>query len=342
MSTGLNEIGAVTDSTRTIKIRTSHLPSSFDQLVPAVEYNVLAVVLQALEPFVGPPPAEMHEGKLIDLLKRKCVAYSKRSGDTQGCLIQHMTNCANDLSLGNHIKQREMIGEILGAVRVRMLWPTWHMVVGYAGGHTGIDQIWTDGFNYLIVECKGGTGSLSDRQVYFEGCTHQGQLGMNDKVTQMSKPWVFMGCNDKLLGQRFGAAMISDTPFDWAFMHPYQKHALRICLALWDPTEDLVQLGHRTFTYKGGRGMVAPTRRFNGLMGWTPGESVIQLPTVAGIVVVNGMVAELFEYAKARPVIAEPKPEERKPPDGQGGGGGGGPHRFQPGVIPTLQQNRVF
>jgi hypothetical protein len=304
------------------------MPIHIRTTTPDWDYEVQEEVLAALKPFTGPVPDSMLEVDLVRLLRSNAVAYAERVGDPRAVLAAHMRNCVEKLGyVPGSAEQREMIGEILAAVRVREL--GWTMVHGYRGrGHTGVDQLWVspNDDQVLVVEAKGGSARLDTRQRYFEGCTHRGELGMNTSVTQMSAEWVFMGCNAKILKGMFGNSMLNDTPPLVVVLSPAQKAALRVCFALWAPADFQIH-GGALHERQEIVGTVAPTRHFNWMMGWQ-GRMMVTLPSVLGAVVRNGEVAVCVEYVKLRHVLAD------GPPPTVGSGGG---HRFQPSLLAQMR-----
>ncbi|HYW07141.1 MAG TPA: hypothetical protein VE913_09310 [Longimicrobium sp.] len=313
------------------------------------DYEVPDDLLAALRPFEGNPPNQITELELVTLLRSKAEAYARRGGDPRAVLVSHMRNCAAALGyITGSSTQREMIGEILAAVAVRKL--GWTMVHGYGGsGHTGLDQLWTGGDRILVVECKGGNAQLDTRPRYFQGCTHEGTLGMNANVTQMSTAWVFMACNSSILGSIFGASMLNDIAPAVVVLTPGRKAALLVCLALWDPAEFQRQGGAKHIRWSPA-GPIAPTGHFNALMGWQGGMA-ITLPRVQGAVVRNGNIVNTFEYAPLRHVLTETMEAPRLNSGGRGRfgafdpkdfedddqGGGPKPHRFQPSLLAQLK-----
>lgn len=304
------------------------------------DYEVADAPLNCLN--AGPQvwPARLAEWKLIEFLKAKAVAFA---GD-DATLARHMQHCIKQLdALAYNVgsaQSREMIGEILGAVPARM--GGWRMVRGYNGkGHHGIDQIWEKGDLFLIVECKGGRGNLDDRQRYFEGITHKAELGMNNNVTQMSKAWVFMGCNHIILKQMFASSMIRHQQHQLHYLSPSKRAALLICLRLWKPAQFQINDGALCYRNSGMALLIAPTRFFNRFFGWQK-DKVIRLPGLIGIVVKNGQTIKDFQYAETLDVLCEDNPAQQPQPQAAVAGNQNpannvpAPHRFQPGILPQL------
>lgn len=173
-------------------------------------------------------------------------------------LLNHFTICISVLaSEPNSIRRREMIGEMMAAIALGC--QGYQMVWGYPGsGHTGTDQLWLRKDELIVVEAKGGTGTLSETPRYAEGTASSGKLGMNDDVVQMKAQWVFVVCDNLIKGvfkaavysgKDPGMAVQADPEFEKLFPGA-GAFALAICRLLWNPRADLkpehndVGLGH--------------------------------------------------------------------------------------------------
>ncbi|HEV2734299.1 MAG TPA: hypothetical protein VGV85_05640, partial [Longimicrobiaceae bacterium] len=167
-------------------------------------------------------------------------------------------------------------------------------------------------------------------------------MGVAGGVSQLSPGWVYMACNQRILGGRFGNAMLNDRGFKLPVLSTLHKTAVRVCLALWQPDPEVHGNGPGSFM-KGDSGKtIAPTRHLNSLMNWEE-NAPLNLPRVVGVVILNGEIEQIDQLAQARIVwttaTCRPDTKRKRPPedDGPGGGPSGG-KRFQLGVIPRLQQ----
>lgn len=242
-----------------------------------------------------PPPA-IEESKLIGILKD----LDTRIFVNRGCFNAHMASCCTNLrSLLNPNERREMIGETLAAIAIHERYGRlgWTMVRGHGGAHKGVDQIWVSTEPaYLIVEAKGGNGTLGTAPRYDNsGITHENSV-LGSDTPQMSPGWVFIGCNQVVLGKKFTDAMLENKRVVMA----EDVHALWICASLWAPRSATV----RAFRV----GLPAPTDCLKEALRLNDGAT-FWVPKVTGVVCTNGSIGAEMGLAQRRGPWTVPAPE---------------------------------
>lgn len=274
-------------------------PALRTELKATALYNVCRATLKHI--LGKEPPDAMFEADLKVQLLNNLGKFVDDRVD-RGYYRTHLGNCGANLRAGvSDTKAREAIGEVLAAIATARRCEGWRMIQGYgARGHRGVDQFWvkSDEQEYLIVESKGGQGTLSEKPVHDHGINHQGGIGFQCHAAQMSKAWVFIGCNGLLLKDQFTNAVLNKQPFNGAVIGNV-RHYLRICLSLWEPGPT-TKLG----LYTGSPFRpVAPTGCLNRALGWSEAQAIL-LPKVSGVVCTNGLFGELMGYAGPRTVFA--------------------------------------
>ncbi|HET9226894.1 MAG TPA: hypothetical protein VFR31_09515 [Thermoanaerobaculia bacterium] len=190
-------------------------------------------------------PKMIDEDEMVDDIIANPEHNLRRTRGYNQEVEDHISTCCGVLcNEPGNIRKREMIGEIFAAMGV--VSTGYQMIWGYGGeGHTGLDQVWWGRGGILVVEAKGGTGDLDTRPRYFEGTTHQAELGMNDSqsTSQMSPAWVFLNANGTA-GQDFTKAVIQGNAIN-SLASPFaefplaKQYALQICRYLWRPKPEL-------------------------------------------------------------------------------------------------------
>jgi len=230
-------------------------------------------------------PKEIDEDEMVDDIIANPEHNLRQTRGYNQEVEEHISTCCGVLcNEPGNIRKREMIGEIFAAMAMSSM--NYQMIWGYGGeGHTGLDQVWWGNGSIVVVEAKGGTGDLDQRPRYFEGTTHQGELGMNDSqsTSQMSPAWVFLNSNGTA-GQDFtnaliGGKAINNLTSPLAEFPQAKRYALQICRYLWRPKPEL------SGKFLGSVALVDPHLPHPVVL---DGKGRVVSPDVKGITILNG------------------------------------------------------